>query len=138
MKMFNYKNSRMKSGGLHFLFIFSLFMIISCEEPDKTNQVVEEELANTLETADLGGRTGYISDYFYDFDSNINVEFYRFSSSYFTFDYDQYLNLLQDTPPNLNVRSFPEYLVEITPTQHEYAARTLIDSLRITGVGYGC
>ena len=132
--MFNYKNSRMKSGGLHFLFIFSLFMIISCEEPDKTNQVVEEELANTLETADLGGRTGYISDYFYDFDSNINVEFYRFSSSYFTFDYDQYLNLLQDTPPNLNVRSFPEYLVEITPTQHEYAERTLIDSLTITDV----
>ena len=134
MKMFNHKNSRMKSGGLHLLFISSVFMIISCEEPDKTNQVVEEELANTLETADLGGRTGYISDYFYDFASNINVDFYRFSSSYFTFDYDQYLNLLQDTPPNLNVRSFPEYLVEITPTQHEYAERTLIDSLTITDV----
>jgi len=134
MKMFNHKNSRMKSGGLYLLFISSVFMIISCEEPDKTNQVVEEELANTLETADLGGRTGYISDYFYDFDSNINVDFYRFSSSYFTFDYDQYLNLLQVTPPNLKVRSFPEYLVEITPTQHEYAERTLIDSLTITDV----
>ena len=96
MKMFNHKNSRMKSGGLHLLFISSVFMIISCEEPDKTNQVVEEELANTLETADLGGRTGYISDYFYDFASNINVDFYRFSSSYFTFDYDQYLNLLEN------------------------------------------
>ena len=66
----------------------SFLLISACEEPEKKKQVVEEELANTLETTDLGGKTGHINDYFYSFNTNIDVEFYRFSSSYFSFNYN--------------------------------------------------
>ena len=44
-----------------YLLLISLFLLISaCEKPEKKNQFVEEELANTLETTDLGGKTGHI------------------------------------------------------------------------------
>ncbi len=134
MQRLNRINKRMKPNILYLLLI-SLFLLISaCEEPEKKNQFVEEELANTLETTDLGGETGHINDYFYSFNTNIDVEFYRFSSSYFSFNYNQYLNLLQETPPSLNMRSFPEYLIEVTPTQQEFIERSLIDSLTNMGV----
>ena len=70
-----------------------------------------------------------ILNYFYDFDSNVDIEFYRFTSSYFTFDYEQYLNLFQEEPSLLTLKSFPEYLVEIAPEDVEYTDRTQIDSL---------
>lgn len=100
-----------------------------CEEPEKKQEDVVDELTNTLDQGDLGGKTGHILDYFYNFDSNVDIDFYRFTSSYFTFDYEQYLNLFQDEPPILTLKSFPEYLVEIDPGESEYTHRTIIDSL---------
>lgn len=111
----------------HILVFF--FLMYGCEEPEKKQEDVVDELTNTLDQGDLGGKTGHILDYFYNFDSNVDIDFYRFTSSYFTFDYEQYLNLFQDEPPILTLKSFPEYLVEIDPGESEYTHRTIIDSL---------
>ena len=111
------------------LLIIFLFFVNGCEEPSKKQEDVLDELTNTLEEDDLGGKTGHILNYFYDFDSNVDIEFYRFTSSYFTFDYEQYLNLFQEEPSLLTLKSFPEYLVEIAPEDVEYTDRTQIDSL---------
>ena len=46
----------------------------NCEDPDEKQQTNVNDLSNTLEQADLGGATGYITDYFYDLDGNL-VEF---------------------------------------------------------------
>ena len=123
----------MKNSLNHLLIIPIILFYISCEEPEKKQEDVVV-LNNTLEDADLGGKTGYISEYFYNFDDNVDVDFYRFTSSYFTFDFEQYLNLLQKEPVILSLRSFPEYLVEITPQANQYTERALIDSLTTNDV----
>ena len=113
---------------------FILFLFNGCEEPEKKQEDFVQELTNTLSQGDLGGKTGHILDYFYDFDTNVDIDFYRFTSSYFTFDYEQYLNLFQEEPSILKLMSFPEYLVEIDPGEVEYTQRTQIDSLTNLGV----
>ncbi len=123
----------MKNSLNSLLIIPIILFYISCEEPEKKQEDVVV-LNNTLEDADLGGKTGYISEYFYSFDDNVDVDFYRFTSSYFTFDFEQYLNLLQEEPIILSLRSFPEYLVEITPQANQYIERSLIDSLTTNDV----
>ena len=121
-------SKHMKKLNFLLLIIF-LFFVNGCEEPSKKQEDVLDELTNTLGEDDLGGKTGHILNYFYDFDSNVDIEFYRFTSSYFTFEYEQYLNLFQQEPSLLTLKSFPEYLVEIAPEEVEYTDRTQIDSL---------
>lgn len=112
-------------------FIATILVIIffNCESPGEKQNNQQEELTNTLEDDDLGGKTGHISEYFYNFDADIAVDFYRFSSSYYTFDYEQYLNLFQKEPSVLTLKTFPEYLVNISPAEIKYTERSLIDSL---------
>ncbi len=111
------------------LFLLIICISFSCEEPEKQQKEVVKELINTLDQDDLGGKTGHILDYFYDFDTNVDIDFYRFTSSYFTFDYEKYLDLVNVEPPIITLKSFPEYLVEIAPEEVEYTDRTQIDSL---------
>lgn len=103
-------------------------LFISCEDAP-AKQDASPDLLNTLTDSDLGGKTGYIDDYFYNFNKDVNADYYRFTSSYFTFGYEQYLNLFQEEPPSLKLRTFPEYLVKISPQENIYTERTLIDSL---------
>jgi hypothetical protein len=118
-----------------FIIVFLLLMVtFNCEEPDEKEQKNVDDLPNTLGQAELGGITGNITDYFYDLDANVNVEFYRFSSSYFTFDYEQYLNLFQAEPTTLSLRSFPEYLVTVTPNDQQNTHRSIVDSLTTENV----
>ena len=118
-------------------FTFFVFALIwfSCEEPSVKDDSPDETMQNTLET-DLAGSSGHITEYFYGFDKNVDVEFYRYDFSKFDFSLDDYLLLLGDTPPLLNLRSFTEYLLEIRPEQNEYTERTPIDSLAVVNVIY--
>ncbi len=111
-----------------------LILLTSCEDPVREEGPIPIELENTLSESDLGGKTGNISDYFYNFNSNVDVEFYRFLSDYYTFDYTQYLALLGEEPPVLSLYSFPEYLVEITPQDATATKWSPIDSLTFDGV----
>jgi len=121
------------SAGITFL-VFALLWI-SCEKPTVKDDSPDETMQNTLET-DLAGTSGHITEYFYGFDKNVDVEFYRYDFSKFDFSLDDYLLLLGDSPPSLNLRSFTEFLLEIRPEQNEYTERTPIDSLAVGNVIY--
>jgi hypothetical protein len=121
------------SAGITLL-VFALLWI-SCEEPTVKDDSPDETMQNTLET-DLAGTSGHITEYFYGFDKNVDVEFYRYDFSKFDFSLDDYLLLLGDSPPLLNLRSFTEFLLEIRPEQNEYTERTPIDSLAVENVIY--
>ena len=121
--------------AINYILLSSFFFFLtSCEEPEKKKEETVIELINTLDQSDLGGKTGYLSEYFYDFLTNYVIDCYRFTASYYTFDYEQYLNLFQDEPSVLSLHSFPEYLVEITPQETEFTERAQIDSLTTLGV----
>ena len=120
--------------GITFL-VFALLWI-SCEEPTVKNDSKQDEtMQNTLET-DLTGTSGLITEYFYGFDKDVDVEFYRYDFSKFDFSLDDYLLLLGDIPPLLNLRSFTEFLLEIRPDQNEFTERIPIDSLAVGNVIY--
>ncbi|MBC8174232.1 MAG: hypothetical protein H8E82_01050, partial [Candidatus Marinimicrobia bacterium] len=62
------------------------------------------------------GIEGHVNDYFYDFDNDINVEFFRFDISSFNYSYSNYKDLYDKDPPTLNFKTFPDYLLEIAPS----------------------
>ena len=68
--------------GITFL-IFALLWI-SCEEPTVKKDSQDETIQNTLES-DLPGTSGHITEYFYGFDKDVDVEFYRYDYSKFDF-----------------------------------------------------
>ena len=60
---------------LNFLpFHLLIFLLWSCEEAAKEN-TVEVKYENTLDK-DLSGKTGSIDDYFYNFENDVNAEFF--------------------------------------------------------------
>jgi len=77
--------------------VFSILWI-SCEESTVKDDSQDETMQNTLES-DLAGTSGHITEYFYGFDKDVDVEFYRYDFSKFDFSLDDYLLLLGDTPP---------------------------------------
>ena len=60
---------------LNFLLFHLLILLFwSCEEAAKEN-TVEIKYENTLDE-DLSGKTGSIDDYFYNFENDVNAEFF--------------------------------------------------------------
>jgi hypothetical protein len=54
--------------AINYILLSSFFFFLtSCEEPEKKKEETVIELINTLDQSDLGGKTGYLSEYFYDF-----------------------------------------------------------------------
>ena len=85
--------------------------------------MVEEEgtstssKSNTLNKETLGHETGSLSDYFYDFSAGIDAQYRYYSEPYYagassTISKPDLLDPSQDT---LNFKTFPDYLVDITP-----------------------
>ena len=63
------------------VFAISLF---ACEEPTVKDDSQDETMQNTLES-DLPGTSGHITEYFYGFDKDVDVEFYRYDFRKFDF-----------------------------------------------------
>ncbi len=105
------------------------FLSTGCEEPDDANSSSNGS-ASTLGQSSVGdGTEGYISDYFYNFSSTVNAEFYRITQSDFNLEYSDYLKLYAEEPKLLTLHTFPEFLIEIHPDEVEYTDRSKIDSL---------
>ncbi len=106
----------------------SLLIIFGCEEPVEENGTVQ--VVNTTNENSIGdGTVGAVDDYFYNFDYNIDADFYNYPQADLGLNYSTYLGFKGAEPPTLNLRTFPEYLVKINPGQVEYSQRTVIDSL---------
>ena len=98
------------------ILVISLFIALfwSCEKVDEE----QEKLIlnkNTL-TSDLSGRTGSINEYFYNFNEDVNAQFFRYSPSLMVNynSYSDYYNLFGEDPPLMNYRTFPDHLLSMT------------------------
>ena len=88
---------------------------------------------NTLND-DLTGSQGSITDYFYNFEDEIDAKFFRYDPSLMAaFEhYLDYYELSGETPPELGYRTFQNYLVSMTPSdESQFTERHYIDSLSV-------
>ena len=87
-----------------------LLGIYGCESPVKQSDNNSGQ-GNTLNDSSLNGNfIGSASDYFYDFEKDINVKFYRWDIA----TINQPIGF-DPTADTLNFRTFPEYLLNIAP-----------------------
>ena len=118
---------------LNFLLFHLLILLLwSCEEAAKEN-TVEVKYENTLDK-DLSGKTGSIDDYFYNFENDVNAEFFRYNPSlmrnYNT--YSDYYNLFGEDPPTMSYRTFPNHLLSMTAEdEDEFTFREPIPELTV-------
>ena len=120
--------------------LFPLFLLIisfahwACEKPEDSTQEDENiSFRNTL-NEDLTDTQGSITDYFYNFEDEIDAKFFRYDPSLMaSFDhYLDYYELSGDTPPELGFRTFQNHLVSMTPSdESQFTQRHYIDSLSV-------
>ena len=127
--------SSMKKKKLVIIIFTSLygFSYWGCEDPEKDNVEINSSLKNTLGHASVGnGQTGHVSDYFYNFENDINASFYRFNPAILGYDYERHYGLFQKEPPTMSYKTFPDYLVSLEPDDAlEFTHRYYIDSLSV-------
>ena len=112
----------------------SLFIALfwSCEKVDEEQeQLISNK--NTL-NSDLSGATGYINDYFYNFNEDVNAQFFRYSPSLMKNynSYSDYYSLFGEDPPLMNYRTFPDHLLSMTADDEaEFTFREPIPELTV-------
>jgi len=113
------------------------FLNTNCSlESNNNDESVSNKVTNSLINSSLGGKEGSVEDYFYNFENNVEVNFFRYSPSLMANyeSYQDYYSLFNEDPTNMVYKTFPEYLVSMTPSDaSEYTQRTYIDSLSIEG-----
>ncbi len=119
-----------------FISVFA-FLNTNCSLEDNDNdESVSNNVVNSLTEASLGGKEGSVEDYFYNFENNVEANFFRYSPSLMANyeSYQDYYSLFNEDPTNMVYKTFPDYLVSMTPSDaSEYTQRTYIDSLSIEG-----
>tara|TARA_B100001250_G_scaffold366024_1_gene347119 strand:- start:3210 stop:5411 length:2202 start_codon:yes stop_codon:yes gene_type:complete len=105
----------------------------SCENVDDEQDVLILN-KNTLNSDLPGATTGHINDYFYNFNEDVNAQFFRYNPSlmknYNT--YSDYYNLFGEDPPLMNYRTFPDHLLSMTTEDEaEYTYREPIPALTV-------
>ncbi|MFQ6614175.1 MAG: hypothetical protein ACE5D1_04955 [Fidelibacterota bacterium] len=111
--------------------------ITNCEKPTGSDSSADSGYLNTLNDNSVGnGTEGPVHDYFYDFNSDVKAEFYRFGNTRFDFSYAEYLALFNNEPDRLIFRTFPDYLLDVTADDigSDITTRVLDDSLTQYGV----
>ena len=114
--------------------VFSFFIPFfwSCEKAEEEQEIVKS-YQNTL-NQDLSGKTGLIEDYFYDFDNNVNAQFFRYNPSLMKNynSYSDYYSLFGEDPPLMNYRTFPDHLLSMTvEDESQFTYREPIPSLTV-------
>ena len=87
---------------------------MGCEDPTKPKESNSATKKNTLNDPNLGNETGYVHDYFFDFDEEINAR-YLYYNSFLTRGANTISNPSQLEPyqDTLNFQTFPYYIAEI-------------------------
>jgi len=102
------------------------------QDEDEAEQQ-KEGYHNTL-NENLAGSEGPVSEYFYNFENDVNATFFRYNpnlmANYAT--YLDYYNLFGEDPTAMSFRTFPNHLVAMTKDDEaEYTVRHPIDSLTV-------
>ncbi len=113
--------------------LITVLVFNNCEESVDSDESTGP--VNTLGNSSVGnGMEGNIADYFYDFDYDLDVEYYRFFGADLDMSYSNYLSLRNAEPPQLTLKTFPEFLVQISPSDIDLTHRYLVDSLTFSDV----
>ena len=124
---------------IKYFFLISVLAIISinCSFEDNDSELTKSTKSyNTLRNDDLGNKTGLVEDYFYNFENNVEANFFRFSPSLMANyeSYSDYYSLFNEDPTTMVYKTFPDYLVSMKPEDaSQYTQRTYIDSLSVVG-----
>ena len=96
------------------IIIIFLVLFVGCEDPTKPKESNSATKNNTLNDPNLGNETGYVHDYFFDFDEEINAR-YLYYNSFLTRGANTISNPSQLDPyqDTLNFQTFPYYIAEI-------------------------
>jgi len=106
----------------------------ACEKQDNSTQENDSNTFGNTLNDDLTGSQGSITDYFYNFEDDIDAKFFRYDPSLMAAfpHYLDYYNLSGETPPELGYRTFPNHLVSMTPSdESQFTERHYIDSLSV-------
>ncbi|MEC9050474.1 MAG: hypothetical protein VYD66_06720, partial [Candidatus Neomarinimicrobiota bacterium] len=104
------------------------------EKPDNSTQENDNDAFGNTLNGDLTGDHGSITDYFYNFEDDIDAKFFRYDPSLMAAfpHYLDYFELSGETPPELGYRTFPNHLVSMTPSdESQFTERHYIDSLSV-------
>ena len=115
------------------LILFSFSLIFQhCEEPEDAVNTNEEVYNTTLNLTSVGnGSTGQVQNYFYDFDDAIDASFFMYGRTRFDYSYDQYLSIYTYEPPQMSMKNFPDYLLNVSSDSVQFTVRHKIDTLII-------
>ena len=114
------------------LVFYFVFFLQSCADPENDDKSDDNDNNSTLNSQSVGdGSSGSIDDYFYDFDDAIDASFFRYGKSRFNTSYDKYITSYPYPPDNLNMKNFPDYLLDVTPDSAQFVVRHPIDTLII-------
>ena len=126
----------MKKQIFHLLLATVITVIYSACGFLKESESEEEQAAgftNTL-NENLGGTQGSISEYFYNFENDVNATFFRYNPNLMA-NYDTYMDyysLFGEDPTTMGFRTFPNHLVAMTENDEaEFTERHYIDSLSV-------
>ena len=115
--------------------IFILLIGSSCDFLKDSEEDKEKEAnhSNTL-NQNLGGDQGAISEYFYNFENDVEATYFRYNpnlmANYAT--YLDYYNLFGEDPTRMSFRTFPNHLLAMTKDDEaEFTQRNPIDSLTV-------
>jgi hypothetical protein len=120
--------------------LFPILLIVmgvshwACEKQDNSTQENDSDTFGNTLNDDLTGSQGSITDYFYNFEDDIDAKFFRYDPSLMAAfpHYLDYYNLSGETPPELGYRTFPNHLVSMTPSdESQFTERHYIDSLSV-------
>jgi len=107
----------------------------ACERQETTHNSNDNTDTHTNTLGDnLSGATGSINDYFYNFENDVNAEFYRYGPNLMkNYDgYATYYGLFGEDPPIMTFETFPDYLVSMDSGDEDlFTERHYIDSLSV-------
>jgi hypothetical protein len=118
-------------------FLVSGFVLFFCScdfmKEEEASENEPQGFTNTLNQS-LGGDQGAISEYFYNFENDVNATFFRYNpnlmANYST--YMDYYSLFGEDPTRMSFRTFPNHLLAMTSAdESEFTERNYIDSLSV-------
>ena len=111
------------------IFASSCDFLKDCEEDKKQ----KASYNNTL-NQNLGGNQGAISDYFYNFENDVEATYFRYNPNLMAnyASYLDYYNLFGEDPTRMSFRTFPNHLLSMTKEDEaQFTERHPIDSLTV-------
>ena len=119
---------------LSLVFVIAFFLA-SCDflKEEEAQEQQSEQYTNTLNQS-LGGAEGAITDYFYNFENDVNATFFRYNPNLMA-NYNTYLDyysLFGEDPTRMSFNTFPNHLLAMTPSdESQFTERNYIDSLSV-------